>query len=210
MYLSPWLFISSLKSSYLVWGCPVQASICGLWPAAFFALSLAWSCLSNDRQSALHVVFVQYIHHIWNIRQKMLCYVCDSGVWYGAKYSDCNPFAVGMVPFAGVPLREHPWFLCVCRLNPASSMNTQFLQKSKLRVAFHSSTFSFRKATTRSEFLAAVNFSSFFSVSLQFCTKCRCNAEIDIVSPGNASQRWCLISESTAAGCSSMYSTRKT
>jgi hypothetical protein len=96
----------------------------------------------------------------------------------------------------------------VCRLNLASSMNTQFSQKSKPGVAFHSSIFSFRRTTTRSEFLVVVNFSSFFSVTFHFCTKCLCNAEVHIVSPGNALQRWCLISESTAAGCSSMYSTR--
>lgn len=73
-----------------------------------------------------------------------------------------------------------PW---VCRLNPASSMKTQFLQQSKPGVGLPFLTFSFRKATIRSEFLAAVNFSSFFSVALQFCTPCRYSAEIDIISP---------------------------
>ena len=115
--------------------------------------------------------------------------------------------AVGMMPFAGVHLREQPWFLCACRFTSASSMNTQFLQKSE-PAAFHSWIFSFRWTTTRSEFLAAVNFSSFFSVALHFCTTCQCNAGIDIVSSRNALQRWCLISESTTAGCSSMYYTR--
>ena len=115
--------------------------------------------------------------------------------------------AVGMMPFAGVHLREQPWFLCAYRLTSASSMNTQFLQKSE-PAAFHSWIFSFRRTTTRSEFLAAVNFSSFFSLTLHCCAKCLCNAEIDIVSSRNALQKWCLISESIAAGCSSMFSTR--
>jgi hypothetical protein len=164
---------------------------------------------TNSAINCIHCLAI-YLSLLWPWNS--LCfpqwYIYDPASDMAPSIVIVTPFAVGMVPFAGAPFRERPWLLYVCRLNLASSMNTQFLQKSKQGIAFHSSIFSFRRTTTWSEFLVVVNFSSFFSVTFHFCTKCLCNAEIDIVSPGNALQRWCLISENTAAGCSSTYSTR--
>jgi hypothetical protein len=65
--------------------------------------------------------------------------------------------AVGIVPFAGVPFRERLQSFCVCRLNPASSVNTQFRVKSRSGVDSHSSTFSFLSLSTQSPFLATGN-----------------------------------------------------
>lgn len=88
-------------------------------------------------------------------------------------------------------------------------MNTQFLTKSMSDIASHSSIFSFGSLSTRSLFLAAGDFSRFFSVSLHLRTRCLCKAEMDIDNPGSASQRFCLISERIAAGYLAIYSIKK-
>lgn len=83
------------------------------------------------------------------------------------------PFTVGMMPFAGVPFRDRPSFLCVCKLKPASWMNKQFYPKSKSRVDSHSSTFSFHT------FYNSICvpwcrqvFKSFSNITLHFWSKC--------------------------------------
>jgi hypothetical protein len=62
----------------------------------------------------------------------------DKGSRYSSHVGDFYTFAIGIVPFYRCTCSRATVILCVCRLNAASSVNTQFRVKSKSGMGSHS------------------------------------------------------------------------
>jgi hypothetical protein len=130
----------------------------------------------------------------------------DTSSRYSSQVGNFYTFRDWYSPFCRCACSRATVILCVCRLNPASSVNTQFRVKSKSGMDSHSTTFSFLSSSTRSLFLVAGNFGALSVLRIDFCIQCPSKADMEIDSPGIASHTLCLTSGSIAAGFSILTS----
>ena len=133
-------------------------------------------------------------------------YLVAPCMWYCAQDGDCHILRCRYNAFGWCSIS---WATIISLSSEIEScLIDEHAISDKVHVwhSFHSAIFSFGGLSTRSLFLAAGNFSSFFSVSLHFWTRYLCKAEMDIDDPGKASQRFCLMSDTIEAGYWLTYS----